>query len=212
MSDIAPTGHLKIIKVFNDGSEEVYFDDSNIIVSGMGVALSYLFAGSGSTTITDYHIDKFQLGVSGTSSLQTSTTYVLSGALSSTTEYTGSVGKVSAITGRNIENGVVQDETKVFGLIPFSHTTRVDESSVKYTIVIDKDSCNAIHREDGNAQNIKKPDEEHGFVGDINEIGLFMQNPLGLTPHRSPLVAYRPFANIPKISDFALVFKWTLNF
>ena len=82
MSDIAPTGHLKIIKVFNDGSEEVYFDDSNIIVSGMGVALSYLFAGSGSTTITDYHIDKFQLGVSGTSSLQTSTTYVLSGALS----------------------------------------------------------------------------------------------------------------------------------
>ena len=39
MSDITPTGHLKIIKVYDDGSEEIHFDDSNVIVSGMGVAL-----------------------------------------------------------------------------------------------------------------------------------------------------------------------------
>ena len=55
------TGHLTIIKKYNDGQEEVVFDDHNIIVSGMGVALSYLFTASGSNTILDYQIDRFQL-------------------------------------------------------------------------------------------------------------------------------------------------------
>ena len=44
--DIGITGHLTIIKKFKDGEEEVVFDDHNIIVSGMGVALSYLFTAS----------------------------------------------------------------------------------------------------------------------------------------------------------------------
>ena len=40
-----------------------------------------------------------------------------------------------------------------------------------------------------------------------------MKNPGGQTSHdRSGLVAYRPFNNITKTSDFSLVFKWTLNF
>ena len=210
MSDITPRGHLKIIKVFNDGKEEVVFDDSNVIVSGMGVALSYLFAGSGSTTIADYHIDRFQVGVSGTSSLQTSTTYNLSGPLSSTAEYTDTVGLVSAVTGKAIENGTLVTG-KAFGLIPFSHVTRVDENSVKYTIVIDKDSCNKIGTKD-NSPNKKKPDEEHGYVGDLNEIGLFMRTPTGNSDHRSLLVAYRWFRSIRKTNFFSLVFEWTLSF
>ena len=56
--------------------------------------------------------------------------------------------------------------------------------------------------------------------GHLNEIGLFMHDPLaaflsagggGQLP-RSPLVAYRPFVNIKKSADFALVFRWTINF
>ena len=211
MSDITPTGHLKIIKVYDDGSEEIHFDDSNVIVSGMGVALSYLFAGSGATNIIDYQLDRFQLGVSGTSSLQTSTTYNLSGSLSSTTEYVGSVGKVSAVTGRAIENGAIATG-KIFGLIPFSHVTRVDESSVKYTITVDKDSCNEIHCGSDGAASLKKPDEEHAYVGDLNEIGLFMKNPTGDIDTKSLLVAYRWFRSIRKTEYFGLVFEWTLSF
>ena len=41
-------GHLSIVRRWNDGQEEVLLDDSNIIVSGMGVGLSYLFTASGS--------------------------------------------------------------------------------------------------------------------------------------------------------------------
>ena len=41
-------GHLTISKIYSNGSEEIVFDDHNIIVSGMGVALAHLFALSGS--------------------------------------------------------------------------------------------------------------------------------------------------------------------
>ena len=84
-------GHLTIIKRFQDGEEEVVFDDHNVIVSGMGVGLSYMFNGSGSNSVLDYQIDRFQLGVSGkpdqTPSLELSSTYQLSGPLRSIAEY-----------------------------------------------------------------------------------------------------------------------------
>ena len=65
MEEVGITGHLTIVKKYKDGEEEVVFDDHNIIVSGLGVGLSYLFTGSGSNTIVDYQIERFQLGVSG---------------------------------------------------------------------------------------------------------------------------------------------------
>ena len=51
--ELGINGHLTIIKKFTDGQEEVVFDDHNIIVSGMGVGLTYLFTGSGSNTVLD---------------------------------------------------------------------------------------------------------------------------------------------------------------
>ena len=63
--ELGINGHLTIIKQYNDGQEEVVFDDHNIIVSGMGVGLSYMFTGSGSNSVLDYQIDRFQVGVSG---------------------------------------------------------------------------------------------------------------------------------------------------
>ena len=46
--DLGITGHLSITRRWNTGQEEVLLDDHNVIVSGMGVGLSYLFTGSGS--------------------------------------------------------------------------------------------------------------------------------------------------------------------
>jgi len=63
--ELGINGHLTIIKKMSTGEEEILLDDSNIIVSGMGVGLSYLFTASGSNSILDYQIQKFQIGVSG---------------------------------------------------------------------------------------------------------------------------------------------------
>ena len=43
MEDLDIKGHLTISKVYRNGTEEVVFDDHNIIVSGMGVALAHMF-------------------------------------------------------------------------------------------------------------------------------------------------------------------------
>ena len=65
IEEVGITGHLTISKQDKEsGEEEVLFDDHNIIVSGMGVGLSYLFTGSGSNSIVDYQIDRYQLGTS----------------------------------------------------------------------------------------------------------------------------------------------------
>lgn len=79
------SGHLQIIKKYKDPErgQEIVLDDANIIVSGMGVGLSFLFTGSGSDSILDYQIDRFQVGVSGPpAGGVTSAIYELSGALS----------------------------------------------------------------------------------------------------------------------------------
>ena len=64
-----PIGYLEVYKRYPSGDEELVWEENNFIVSVMGVGFSHLFSGSGSTTISDYPILNFQLGVSGTSSL-----------------------------------------------------------------------------------------------------------------------------------------------
>ena len=190
-------GHLQIAKIFPDGKEEVVFDDHNIIVSGMGVGLSFLFTLSGSNKITDYQIDRCQIGVSGASVTETSAIYQLSSPLSSFNEYGGTAGGLVLVSATQIKNGV-NVANQVFNLIPFHNVTRISNSAVRYTIFIDKDSCNNLSR--------------GGADASINEIGLFMKNPRGDASTASILVAYRKFSNIRKTSDFALVFRWTINF
>ena len=85
------------------------------------------------------------------------------------------------------------DDYGVFPTIPDNSIKRVDLNSVTYILYVARSACN----------NLETP---------LNEVGLFMQNPLGLATKRSQLCAYRPFTNITKTSDFALIFKWTLNF
>ncbi len=191
-------GHLAIEKLNNDGTSEFIFDEDNVIVSGMGVGLSYLFAGSGSDTILDFKLDRIQLGVSGHDDLQDSSTYQLSGALSSVNEYTG--GSSNLITSENnvIENGSLSVDTSAFSLVPHNKIAKVGPTSVRYIIVIDSESCNGLERDGADAA--------------LNEIGLFMKNYTGYNADRPILVAYRKFTNIIKTSDFSLIFYWTISF
>jgi len=54
--ELGINGHLTIIKKMSTGEEEILLDDPNVIVSGMGVGLSYLFSASGSNDVLNYQI------------------------------------------------------------------------------------------------------------------------------------------------------------
>lgn len=196
IDDLGINGHLQIAKLYKSGEEEIVFDDHNIIVSGMSVGLTYLFAGLGSTKVTDFQIDRVQLGVSGYAALETSTTYQLSGPLSSTLEY-GTDTDIYAIQASQLVNGATQT-SKAFLKIPHSKITRINDNSLRYTIVLDEEACNNLSR--------------NSVELSLNEIGLFMKNPTGQVTDTSILVAYRVFSSIRKTDDFSLIFRWTINF
>jgi hypothetical protein len=191
-------GHLTIHKVV-DGDEELLFDDKNVIVSGFGWALAYLFSNEGSSDVTDFQIDRFKLGVSGDASLQVSSTNDLSGALSSVAEYvsTGDSNLVVEQADQWINGSVTNDV--IYARIPYTKVTKVDDRTVRYTIFVDEDSCNDLSRPGIPEAN-------------LNEIGLFIKNPRDNSPVTSVLAAYRSFSDIRKTSDFGLVFRWTITF
>jgi len=195
--ELGINGHLTIIKRMSNGEEEVLLDDPNIIVSGMGVGLSYLFAASGSNDIADYQIQKFQIGVSGPpEGGVTSGINELSGSLSSIDEY-GTGSNLAIYQGQQIVGSTLANN-RVFAEIPASKITRINENSVRYTLVIDEEAANDIQRD--------------GRDRGINEIGMFMKNPTGYASDRPILVCYRTFSDIIKTNDFSLIFRWTINF
>ena len=193
--DMGINGHLTIIRQWNDGEEEVLLDDSNIIVSGMGVGLSYLFTGSGSDSVIDYQIERFQVGVSGPPA---------GGVVSSIFELSGPLGDEygdgsNLFTSEETQiTGASLTPNRTFARIPANKITRIGESSVRYTIVLDEEACNDLTRD--------------GQDASLNEIGMFMKNPTGYSDDRSLLVCYRTFSDIRKTKDFSLIFRWTLNF
>lgn len=198
MEELDIKGHLTISKVYPNGTEETVFDDHNIIVSGMSVALAHMFALSGSNSVLDYQIDRFQLGISGHPVLETSATYQLSSALSSVSEYVGTAGNILTVSGYKLVNNGVVNTPVWYGLIPPHNVTRVDDSTVRYTIYIDQESCNNLSRNSNEVY--------------LNEIGLFVKNIKSNDPVAPILVAYRSFSKIRKTTDFALVFRWSINF
>jgi hypothetical protein len=200
------TGHLTIHKKYKDGTEELHFDDHNVIVSGMSVGLSMFFTGSGSNSIVDYQIDRYQVGVSGPpAGGDVSSIYQLSGPINTEAAYNGLDANIFVETADAIENGS-DASNRVFVRIPFSKVTRIDDVSVRYTLVLDEQA----------ALNLTSADTRDGPSGDnvnVSEIGLFMKNPDGRsgTP-ASILVAYRSFTPIRKSDDFAIVFRWSICF
>ena len=73
-------GHLEVIKLYADGTEEVHFSEDNVITSGMGHTLLKAFATSGSGSIEPFQITYFQLGLGGATGLQVSSTGNLGGS------------------------------------------------------------------------------------------------------------------------------------
>ena len=200
--NLDPSGHLEIWKIYSTGEEELVFDEDNTITSGMGVGLGLLYAGSGADNITNFQVRYFQLGVKGNTVIDTygvSTTTLVSalGQVAGGVDYSGTDSGIG-IASHELMNwdGTAKASTGFgntwfYGLLTDNAIKRVDLNSVTYIIYLDRQTCNNQT---------------------LNEVGLFMQNPLGNDPARSNLVAYRPFTNISKTNDFSLVFKWTLNF
>ena len=200
-----PSGHLEIWKIYPTGKEELIFDEDNTITSGMGVGLGLLYAGSGAADVTNFQIRYFQVGVEGDTVLDTYGVDQVSlvsaiGQVNGGTDYSGTESGIG-VASHELMNwngqpkstvGGSYGNTWMFGQLTDNAIKRVDLNSVTYIIYLDQQTCN-----------ISVP---------INEVGLFMQNPLGNNPARSNLVAYRPFTNITKTDDFSLVFKWTLHF
>lgn len=184
-------GNLEIWKVYDNGEKELHWSDHNVITSGMGVGFSHFFSLSGGTSIIDYQILNFQVGVSGDANNYGVSSFKLNEPLSSVAEY-GPQANLLVEAFRPIENGVVAANAKYFPRIRFSNIHRVNKTAVRYSLVLDKQVAN-VNQE-------------------INEIGLFMRNPRGLATAAPILVAYRPFTAIKKTSSFSLVFLWTLQF
>lgn len=195
-SQLGIKGHLTVHKVV-DGQEELVYDEDNVIVSGFGWAMAHLYGKVGSNVITDYQIDRFKLGVSGSSDLQVSTTMDLSGPLSSLENYVGTGGdsNLAVVSGYRWENDSATVSPEYYAMIPYGKVTKVDDRTVRYTIFVDEDSCNNL------------PDDAN-----LNEIGLFIKNPKASATETSVLAAYRYFSDIRKTSDFSLVFRWTISF
>lgn len=185
-----PTGHLVVSKLYDGGREEVIFDEQNVITSGMGVGFSHLFAASGATSITDYQILNFAIGSGGDPNDYGVSTYQLQDALLAD-DY-GSGGLIVE-EWAPIENGSVAGANVALPRIKFSNIHRVTDTSVRFTLVVDRDSCNDLSY-------------------DLDEVGLFIRNPRGLNPPSPILCAYRPFTPIRKTSAFSLLFRWTLTF
>jgi len=201
IEDLEVDGHLQIVKVDSSGSEEIIFDDHNIIVSGMGVGLAHLFSLSGSVNILEYQIDRFQLGIGKANQQEEVSVNQLALPLSSIQEY-GENALLYVVSGNHALSVTNIQQGKWFGYIPQHKVSRVGDSSVRYTITLDRDAANNL-------------EASRGSEVYLNEIGLFMKNPMGDVygdnTDTSILVAYRQFQDILKTEEFALIFRWTIN-
>jgi hypothetical protein len=197
MEELDIKGHLTISKVYKTGAEEVVFDDHNIIVSGMGVALAHLFSLSGSNSVVDYQIDRFQVGVSGSTARELISTQSLGDAMTTITVY-GTDSNVIAVSAHQILNNAVVTTPRIYGIIPQQNITRIDANTVRYTIILDELALNNVIR-----NSVPVP---------LNEIGLFVKNIKGQATNAPILVAYRYFNPILKTDDFSLVFRWSISF
>jgi len=189
-NSLNPVGHLQIFKRYEDGSEILHYDNHNIITSGLGVGFSHLFAASGASSIVDYQIRHFLIG----SGVTDATDYGASTYQLKAPVLTGGWGTNSNLIIDSyypIENGLVGATSRPLARIMFSNIQKVTKTSARYTLVLDRNTLNGKN---------------------INEVGLFMRNPRGYITPSPILVAYRPFTEITKTSDFSLIFRWTLQF
>lgn len=186
-------GFLTIIKKYEDGREELLLKDRNMIVSGMGVAISEMFTAPEDCSIENFQIDRFQVGVSGNAATVTSSVFELLGPLTSVDQYgTGSNLDVE------IREQITSNEFKRLpaAKIPKSKINKLGNNTVRYTIVIDEEACNDL------AVNSRE--------ASLSEIGMLVKNPTLSKEDKPILVCYKKFNPVRKTQDFSLIFRWTI--
>tara|TARA_R100000008_G_C3542791_1_gene145762 strand:- start:190 stop:759 length:570 start_codon:yes stop_codon:yes gene_type:complete len=189
MDTLQPVGNLEIWKIYEDGTEELHFEEHNVITSGMGVGLAHLFSGSGAGSINDFQVLNFQVGSGGTTTDYGVSTFQLKTPVSRS-DYLTTGSTLLTENLYTIKNGSVATSSTLVR-IPYSNIQKVTNTAVRFNLVVDQNSL------------VNKS---------INEVGLFMRNPRGNNPPNPILVAYRPFTSLTKTSTFALILKWTISF
>jgi len=182
-------GYLEVIKIFNDGREEVHFSDKNVITSGMGATLLQAFNAPTSINVKAFQIVNFQVGVSGSADLQVSSTGALSAALTLQSEY-GANASFETEFGSLLASGVTTTD-ELFGIIPWAYIKKLSPTRVLYTLYLDENTCNGLL---------------------LNEIGLFSFDPYVLPVDTKLLCAYRYFTSLAKQDSFAVLFRWVIEF
>jgi len=189
---LSASGNIEIWKVYEDGTDELFFSDHNIIVSGMGAGFMSLFGGYHSNDIRDYQIKYFQVGNDSYADADVTVNIGELKAPLTALQYNPSglsnliVSSVSVRVGDNAKTQSVAE-------IPWNHIRRASPNSVLYTLVLDTDAANDIS---------------------LKEVGLFMRSPMafGADTPTPMLVAYKKFPVLDKKREFSLIFKWTLYF
>ena len=188
-------GWLEIIKVTN-GEEETVFSDKNVVCSGMGVTLAGMFSATG-VDVSSYQVNLFQVGSSGTTALQVSSTGRLGNALTDLEIGTNSLMGLNKTAG-TIVSGTTSYTDEAFMVLPAGYIDRIDSRTARWNLHIDENTCNG---------------------SEINEIGMFSNNPAETNPSKSWLCAYRFFGDITnadkgiwKSNQFSLIFRWTITF
>jgi len=186
------SGNIEIWKVYEDGSEELFFSDHNLIVSGMGEGLLSLFGGINSNDITDYQIRYFQVGASSYPESMVNNSIVQLSAPISYSQYDPSSTTNLVVSSVAVKVAETTSSVQAAVLIPWQQIRRVSTTSVLYTLVLPRDSANEIT---------------------LNEVGLFMRSPYKINTVPTPLlVAYKKYPFVDKKAEFSLVYKWTIHF
>lgn len=184
----SPTGHLEIFKIYPTGEEECVFSEKNTITSGMGIGLSRMFSATGTQSITDFQIRFFQVGFNSPS-YSTSTSNL--GSSLNANEY-GSAPDVT-VCSLNQYAGASLLTNRAFVEIPFNLIRRASKNSVQFSLYLGQNTANDL-------------------TSTLKEVGLYMKNPLQVSPLAPILVAYKTFPEISKTAEFSLIFRWTLTF
>ena len=183
-------GWLEIFKVYDDGREELFFSDHNVVVEGMGWTLARMFSADEGSLLEDFQITLFQLGTGAQSPINESLTNLAAPLASGPTAGYGANPGVEVVT-QDLWTGS-SGASSAFGVIPIQYVKKVDDRRVSWQVVIDETTAN------GNT---------------VTEIGIYSKNPLLTTPTASAVMcAYRTYDAIAKASHFLLVFRWTIEF
>ena len=198
-------GHLTIIKRDVQTKEEtIWFDDHNIIVSGMGYTITEAFTKDCAADIdcageikgvsersgcsTDaYKINHFQLGTSGSVSREVVTTFSLGNALKES-DYGVEPSLLEFHKGNVCSEGTPVVSQSFVGIL---NKTYYPPNAILHYVILDETACNDIT---------------------LNEIALFSQNPSNTDALNHHMVSYRAFKPLLKDKAYELIIRWVIYF